>query len=679
MVRPSVLSLAVAVAVGLLCVCEQSWAQGQESVSSPSPEASADVYVDNLLDPSSVKKFAEEDATAEVDPNGRPRQWNVEVLYGRSTYNDQSKDEAGIAVDGNFETDNFGVWSVNAVIGKSSGDLDRYQDRTGKWVSRQTIWQRQLYLPGDWRLDNGFGVVNTPTNPLMRNQYRFFFPSNAIEGVSVHATQRSGLQIQSSYGRAGTFTGARLAGFERNDGRVGTLSVYKPLNGGWSAGGSYLNTNGEVVDRQFVNPEVGYEPTSSTKAVYAAAQWRNTEHSWQGNVMASDGQDLSDLVNAPKVKAQGVWMDGERAKSTSPYVHNYGVFYFEPGLMWGALPVNSDAKGGYYRISKTQNRLSWNLGLDSIQSISDDGFDGTYATSYVRYQHSSVLGYGGALNVRNNMGDTAYSAQIFADRRNAWGQTRVQIDQTDSTSQDDKSWQVTLDQAWPSKTGTSFSTAASYGQWTIDGEQSDTWNVSASGSLALGSKTTLDGTARLYRSNGLSGYRGNDINLSLQHRLTPRLSAVFSMYQARGYVRSPFILDPLYQDEIYQRTNDRSMFLSLRYNYAAGTRRPVLGASGPNLVATGNIEGRVFLDENNDKIAGAQEQGAANITVVLDGVYVTQTDANGRYRFDRVAVGVHKIDVVSDGLPLPWGIADSEQKVNVEVRQTATWDVPASR
>ena len=42
------------------------------------------------------------------------------------------------------------------------------------------------------------------------------------------------------------------------------------------------------------------------------------------------------------------------------------------------------------------------------------------------------------------------------------------------------------------------------------------------------------------------------------------------------------------------------------------------------------------------------------MTVVLDGRYSVQTDAQGRFDFNYVVAGPHVVTVVSDNLPLPW-------------------------
>jgi len=121
------------------------------------------------------------------------------------------------------------------------------------------------------------------------------------------------------------------------------------------------------------------------------------------------------------------------------------------------------------------------------------------------------------------------------------------------------------------------------------------------------------------------------------------------------------------------------VYVSLRYDYSAGRARQVLG--GPPDAATGSIAGSVFLDDNNDGVRAASEQPAANITIVLDDRYSVRTDGQGRFVFERVAVGTHTLEAVPDNLPLPWSIDEERGRRNlqVDVRGETIVDIGAVR
>src|SRR3546814_5796468 len=101
-----------------------------------------------------------------------------------------------------------------------------------------------------------------------------------------------------------------------------------------------------------------------------------------------------------------------------------------------------------------------------MHSLSGNGFDGLYASGFLRYQASSTLGYDGSLNLRDAV-DTSHSAQLFLDKQTAWGQTGVQVDQASSQGRSD-TWQVGIEQAFPLQQSTRLSPSLSSGTLPYD-------------------------------------------------------------------------------------------------------------------------------------------------------------------------------------------------------------------
>jgi hypothetical protein len=120
------------------------------------------------------------------------------------------------------------------------------------------------------------------------------------------------------------------------------------------------------------------------------------------------------------------------------------------------------------------------------------------------------------------------------------------------------------------------------------------------------------------------------------------------------------------------------MFLTVRYQKASGSQfAPLGGAPG---AGAGEIAGNVYLDANNNGLFDAGEAGAANVTVLLDGRYSTQTDARGHFDFPAVTAGRHVITVSSDNLPLPWVlIGGGRTEVQVATRGRAEVNIGAQR
>ena len=72
---------------------------------------------------------------------------------------------------------------------------------------------------------------------------------------------------------------------------------------------------------------------------------------------------------------------------------------------------------------------------------------------------------------------------------------------------------------------------------------------------------------------------------------------------------------------------------------------------------------------------------ALPISIVLDDRYSVRTDDQGRFGFERVAVGAHSIEAIPDNLPLPWSIDDerAQRRVQVDVRGDASVEICAQR
>ena len=650
--------LALALSIASILTMRTACAQQAEA---------APAYRDRIIAPQSLQTLPPDEDDAE-ESSGLPRSFHIELLASRNERGDDNYDEHGISAGGYWETASWGAFSLDATLFDSDRKrFDGLQDNRGGLGGAATLWQRDLYLDGGWRVNNGLGVLNTPSTPLQRNQYRFYLPTVAFAGISSEwQDDRRGLLLQGSFGRAGLYNGTRMVGFELADGEAASLGAQWRWSPQWSGAASFLGTHGRIVpdDRGEAVFEQG-----DTQALYAATAWQGERDSVQFNLLASD----SDLGNAT-----GAWIDAIARRGR--YTHNYGGYRLQPDLAWGALPINNDIQGGYYRIAYQYARWIWNASVDRIESISGTGFDGTYATGYARYQADSTLGYGASLNLRHS-NSTAHSAQLFLDKSTHWGQTRVQIDQAESDG-DSESWQVSVDQALPLQQGSRLSVSLAYGELHYQDQEQATRAASLSlyGGRDLNDRLSIDGSARWTHGDGDSAVRGTDFNLGLNWRMTPRWSVNAALYQSTGSQRSPFVLDPLVTETPFiSLPRDRSVFLTLRYERSAGRPQAVLGgsANGP----TGSVAGSLFLDENGDGVRAASEQSAANVTVLLDGRYATRTDSLGNFEFARVTAGSHRVTVVPDNLPLPWSIDDTsaQRVVQVVVRQAARVDIGARR
>src|SRR3546814_19766940 len=105
-----------------------------------------------------------------ADTDGLPRSFHAEAIASRSEYGDDRFDEQGISVGGFRQNASWGTFSLDATLFHSDRQrftgLDGNDDGFGGLV---TLWQRDLYLDGGWRVNNGLGGLNTPAPPRQRN------------------------------------------------------------------------------------------------------------------------------------------------------------------------------------------------------------------------------------------------------------------------------------------------------------------------------------------------------------------------------------------------------------------------------------------------------------------------------------------------------------------------------
>ncbi len=625
----------------------------------------AQPYRDRIIAPERLASLpADEDEDNTV--SGPPRAVHLELIAHRSRFAGERSVELGAAFGGFWDTDGFGAISADALLFRS----DRERDGGDRWRGSATLWQRGLPMPGGWSVNNGLGVLNTPMPGLLREQYRFFLPSVPMLGASSEWIQRTrGLQLQAAIGRGGTYNGARINGFEPGDGTVATIGAQWAWSKQWTGAASLLVTDGRIVPDDQGLPAF---QNGQTRGLVFGNRWQGARDSIGVNLQASDNDGQ---------QAAGVWLDARADRGR--FSHRYGAFYLQPDLAWGAWPINNDVRGAYYRVDFNRARWSWNAGLDHIDSISGTGFDGWYGNAFLRYQASPRLGYGGGLSARDSSSgsDSAQALQLFVDTRTRLGQTRLQFDRAQAERNAD-SWQVLVDHALNLREGSRLSVSAGIGEL-ANGQSaaSRTMTLATYGGFDLTDDFSLDGTVRWSRSDGDDdNAQGLDLNLGWRWRMASRWTLLGNLSQSRGSRRSPFALDPVTNQPVFETLpHDRAVYVSLRYDYSAGRARQVLG--GAPGAASGRIIGSVFLDENADGVRSASEQPAANITIVLDDRYSVRTDDQGRFVFERVAVGAHGIEAIPDNLPLPWSIDDEQarRRLQVDVRGDASVDIGAQR
>lgn len=613
-------------------------------------------YQDRLIDGGTLAPDVS-DSRDDYDRSGWPRAIRIEGVTSRLKRNGQSVSEDGIAAGAFIDTPAYGSLSFDGVFRTDGEGL-------------ATLWQRGLPVAGGWRVNNGLGVLNTPGIDLTRNQTRFYLPSTPVAGASTEWRNARGVALNAGGGEPGVFDGIRLPVFDGLGGSVATAGAQFSPSPGWSAGAQVATANDVPLG---FGPAIGDERVSAT-SWFASAAWQGANTRVQGNVVGSRMRADADQA-LDRNGSLGGWIDA--FVQDGRVGHSFGAFRFDPGMVWGNQQISSDAQGGYYRASYQRQQWLIDGGIDRVVSVSGDGLNITYATGSARYQFSRDLGFGAGANVRRD-DNTAYSAYAFVDRMTGLGLTRGQFDVAQDSPQRDA--QLTVDQSWNVVSGTRLSTAVSVGRATDDnGVSGNRVSFAVFGGGDLTSRLSIDGNARWTRSNIAGSDTNVYANVALSWQILRNLSLSVVYYENRTDTAQPLaVLSPIAQPIVLQSFRDRGFFLTLRFDARAGRATAPLG--GRPGEGAGRISGVVYLDANDDARFDAGEQGAANVTVILDGRYVARTDAQGRFEFPSVIEGRHVVAVVPDNLPLPWVLKNEGRvEVNVAVRSSTQLEIAAQR
>ena len=285
--------------------------------------------------------------------------------------------------------------------------------------------------------------------------------------------------------------------------------------------------------------------------------------------------------------------------------------------------------------------------------------------------------------MHNEVGDS-WSLEGYIDHVDRWGTARAQIDTARNPTGQDTT--LTLQQAWSTRTGLHLNTSVSLdhiAQSVLSGEVQDgtALRVSVYGGGQVTARLGVESNVQW--ATALAGRSAPNVsaNVSLTWQLASAWSVLLSYYDNKVDSWSPLIVQSPLTPPVATTVPDieeRGVFLTVRYQRASGSHFAPLGGS-PGAGA-GEIAGIVYLDTNANRRLDADEVGAANLTVILDGRFSVQTDDAGRFSFPVVASGHHVITVSSDNLPLPWVLADGGRaEVQVTTRGRAEVDLAAIR
>jgi hypothetical protein len=652
----------------ILVLSASASAQTSVSVTTTAGTTSTATYQDKVME-GVVNDDAQDQAVNQYNSAGWPRGYSLETVWDQRRAAGLSSSSLGLKASGYIDTPDYGSISAQASLQNAGGDSQ----------TQSSYVVRQIGMPfdGGWRADNALGMVNLPAIDLTRSSLRLSVPTPGMRGVTTQWQQAQGLGLVAAWGQAGRFEGYPVAGFEIGQGQYQMLGAQKQQrvsDGLWQWGAMAAQAKDvpsglAATGSGLLDAQSAYVATRREWAVAGASPSFVQANAVTGN---NNGHDI---LGAANPKASGLWLDGGFGQGA--HMHNWGVFSLQPGLAWLDLPLASDLRGGYWRHNWRTRQWSVESGLELLDSVSGTLPKGYFANSNVRYQYSSDTSFGAAATVRR-YGVQAQSALLYTQFANSVGTARLQGEAA-SADTGERQYKLQLDQDWTMVEGMRLSTALS-----ADRERSQSAKglvykngvgLAVSTDWTLGTNITFNQSFQARRASDATQYT---LNAGVGWRFAPRWSLQATVYaisgstQATALAQSPLTVS----SESTTRTNDRGLFVSLRYQEDAGrASAPIGGVPGS---AAGRLQGVVFLDDNKNGKRDAAERGAANVTVLLDGRYAAQTDAQGRYDFAYIVAGPHVLTVIGDNLPLPWSLEkDGRTEVRVYTRETSTVDLGA--
>lgn len=618
------------------------------------------VYQDQLIDGGTLAADVSFGDPRLLDSSGWSRSFRAEGITSRVSRDGVDQDEHGLRLSGLVDTPNHGAITLDANLRSSDGYS--YGSDNGYTVS---LYQIGMPMNGRWLVNNAIGVSSSRSVDLARSQQRFWVPSSLQDGMAVEWRKAGALQLHASFGSPGLLTGIYVPTFEDLGGEQVSAGLQWNGSGSWSAAVQAVNVE---------NVSLGLGPLNSTEtrsgySVFGAVGWGEPDLRAQLNLVQSspDGRDAG----------TGAWLDA--AIRRGRIRHTLGAFRFDPDLYWGHQALASDFQGGYYRAAFDNRRWTLDGGVDYLTPVEGDGDSTIFGTGFARYRVSSRLGLGGGGNVRQ-ADSTAWSVFGFVDHTNGFGIGRAQVDYAIDDLRDRA--QLTLNQTWDTPAGTRLGSSLIVGRDSYADEAASTIGVAVNGGGDLRSNLTVDVNARWDNVDGRERTDNILATVALNWMFARGWSVGANYYISQNTWRAPLgITSPIDDLPLFaeRRTDDQGYYVSVRYQWQAGSRAAPLGGAGPGL-GSGSVNGFLFLDENDNGIMDAGEPGAPNVLVLLNGRFPARTNAEGRFEFPSVVAGDHELQVVADNIPLPWTVTnDGRTRIEVGVRERTFVTLPARR
>jgi hypothetical protein len=645
-------------------------------------------YVDRVIDGSVAAQpvDVEEEELAAFDTSGWPRHLRIDARRTRESGTFGGRvDLSSILLFYAIDTPNLGSLTFEADSERDASP--RAPLRLGGTVGvgqplGQSFTARQRGLP--WsdgvKVDNSAGNIGLPLPILSRSASRVAMPMARVAGAGTHwHVEPQGLRISAATGAPLQYEGSFASRVLRMPGEVSQGGIQvdrytdpaRPLAGGWSAAAQVGQARGvapfgayAAAWREASLPTI--DSRVDARSVWLGLAAQQPYRHWQ--VQALETRIDSALSGATRL-ARGAWADTGTRDGRLRF--SAGGYALERGLTWAGLPMANNLLGAYVRGTSQSRQWLFDSGVDVLRPLDGSGRTGYYATGSARGRVSGDLHWGAAASVRDYSG-RGYTVGTDIQWRHLLGQTDLRMEWVDEALQ--RVERVSMMHAWVLDSDWNITTNITPGLLSRPGE---------------GKKSTLAGSvsfdARLFSNASLRGTVGfehidqrrrNNVNLALSWPFARGWFVDAGVLHDRGRSAQPTSLDPLAAPNVLAPVPERSSgySIALRYEARAGTSIAPIGGRPQD--GAGSVEGVIYLDLNRNGQMDAGERGAADVSVAINSMHITKTDASGRFEFPWVSAGRFSIAVLDETLPLPWTSPDGgTQTIDVARRETTRLNI----
>ena len=613
----------------------------------------------------------------------------------------------GLRSEYRFETLNYGEFSIQADLRSRNGANDTSLNETGlkdkRSNSRITLRNYAFPLLTDVYADTAIGDINSETTDALVRNYRFSLGNSTVKGVSTHVYSNR-FDLRAGTGNLGQLEGDPYPIFEKTRGQMTWLGYSYKFATPMFMGMQVKRARDVLVQNntETLGSSLGNVFTLAASLGYGHALIKDGDIKARLTFLNSRTSSKSEDANH---SANGFFLEG--GYQLGNYRTELGAYKTDPHLNMGDYTLEvANTRGVYWRIDHGGRRFSWGMGLDFEQQNSGlQESQLTYKRSSLNINAQQVIdrdssivlnanvsrlrnavenkilnksdksgsnSYYANISYQTRLGDLGRSTFTLSMRRN-----QAIVSNDIAATGEDIAW----DHDWVTgKYETMRPELRTLLGYARDRSSSETqtyptaglvlrfwpdadWNIG--GSLNYSSRT-----GNLSTSRGLSG------NLSTERIFANgwRLGTAVNLNQAVVNTNLLTTYAP-----IVSRSDNKSIYVFLRYEGNDGQTQGVLGYRYANSAGSGGINGIVFFDHNRDNTQQAHELGVPNIEVVLDGRYRVTTNKEGRFEFPFVTTGSHQIGMQLDSVPLPWGTQMIGMPVDVPLRATATVALPIVR